>query len=73
RGSLNQRVIHFTNQLKDFDFEYCERKMEVRVQDGAMLFVGIPDTQMQQSIDIAYQNVIERQKEIIKSTKALSG
>lgn len=73
RGSKNQRVIYLTKRLKDFDFENCERKMEVRVQDGALLFVGVPDTPMQQSIEIAYQKVIERQKEIIHRAKALCG
>jgi anaerobic ribonucleoside-triphosphate reductase activating protein len=73
RGSMNQNIIHLTDRLKDFDFENCERKMEVRVQDGALLFVGIPGTAMQQSVDIAYQKVIEQQNELINRAKALSG
>jgi anaerobic ribonucleoside-triphosphate reductase activating protein len=42
RGSSNQRVIHLTSRLKDYDFETGARKIEINVRDGELAFTGIP-------------------------------
>lgn len=42
RGSSNQRVLHLTSRLKDYDFETSTRKVEITVTDGELAFVGIP-------------------------------
>ena len=42
RGSSNQRVIHLTPRLKDYDLETAPRKIEVSVADGELAFIGIP-------------------------------
>lgn len=42
RGSSNQRVIHLTSKLKDYDFESSTRKLEITVTDGELAFIGIP-------------------------------
>jgi anaerobic ribonucleoside-triphosphate reductase activating protein len=42
RGSSNQRVIHLTPRLKDYDLESTPRKIEVSVADGELAFIGIP-------------------------------
>ncbi len=42
RGSANQRVIHLTDRLKEYDFEHQIRQVEVQISDGEILFVGVP-------------------------------
>ena len=42
RGSSNQRIIHLTSRLKQYDFESETRKVEISVTDGELAFVGIP-------------------------------
>jgi anaerobic ribonucleoside-triphosphate reductase activating protein len=42
RGSSNQRVIHLTSRLKEYDLESNTRKVEIRVTDGELRFVGVP-------------------------------
>jgi anaerobic ribonucleoside-triphosphate reductase activating protein len=42
RGSSNQRVIHLTSRLKGYDFESSPRKVEIRVSDGELSFIGVP-------------------------------
>jgi anaerobic ribonucleoside-triphosphate reductase activating protein len=42
RGSSNQRVIHLTTRLKDYDFESSTRKIEINVSDGELAFIGVP-------------------------------
>ena len=42
RGSTNQRVIHLTFRLKEYDFESSTRKFEINVSDGELAFIGIP-------------------------------
>ncbi len=43
RGSSNQRIIHLSERMKDFDFETSSRKVEIHVEDGELFFVGLPD------------------------------
>src|SRR5215211_6626957 len=42
RGSANQRVIHLTSRLREYDFESNARKVEITVTDGELAFIGIP-------------------------------
>ena len=42
RGSSNQRVIHLTPRLKEYDLETSTRKVEITVTDGELAFIGIP-------------------------------
>jgi len=42
RGSSNQRVIHLTSRLKEYDLESNTRKVEITVTDGELAFIGIP-------------------------------
>lgn len=46
RGSSNQRVIHLTSRLKDYDFESSTRQVEISITDGELAFVGIPTPDM---------------------------
>ena len=42
RGSSNQRVIHLTPRLREYDLETSTRKVEITVTDGELAFIGIP-------------------------------
>jgi len=46
RGSTNQRFIHLTDRLKDYDFENLPRKVEVHLSDGEAFLVGVPDSKV---------------------------
>jgi anaerobic ribonucleoside-triphosphate reductase activating protein len=42
RGSSNQRVIHLTSRLKEYDLESITRRVEINITDGELAFIGIP-------------------------------
>jgi anaerobic ribonucleoside-triphosphate reductase activating protein len=42
RGSTNQVVHHLTDRLAAFDFEEGVRRVELRVDGGGVLMVGVP-------------------------------
>ena len=42
RGSSNQRIIHLTSRLKEYDLETSTRNVEITVTDGELAFIGIP-------------------------------
>jgi len=42
RGSSNQRIIHLTPRLKEYDLESSTRVVEITVTDGELAFIGIP-------------------------------
>lgn len=50
RGSTNQRVIHLTSRLKDFDFETQKRRIEVTISDGELSLIGIPTPEFKTAI-----------------------
>ena len=52
RGSNNQRVHHLTDRLKYYDFETQPRQTEIYVQNGELLFVGVPPTGLITPIEI---------------------
>lgn len=51
RGSQNQKFIHLTEKLKGFDFINQSRKVEVHIEDGQLLMVGIPPNSIRHAID----------------------
>lgn len=51
RGSQNQRFIHLTEKLKGFDFINLSRKVEVHIEEGQLLMVGIPTHSIRHTID----------------------
>ena len=51
RGSKNQRFIHLTNKVSGLDFENHSRKVEVHIEDGQLLMVGVPPHSMKTMID----------------------
>ena len=42
RGSSNQRIIHLTSKLKEYDFESQRREVEITITNGELAFIGIP-------------------------------
>lgn len=59
RGSSNQRIFHFTDRLKDYDFQNGPRKVEVHIQDGEVLSVGVPPLQVTKADPMVVQQVLE--------------
>jgi anaerobic ribonucleoside-triphosphate reductase activating protein len=51
RGSKNQRFIHLTKKLADFEFENNSRKIEIHIEDGQLLMVGVPPHTVKATID----------------------
>lgn len=51
RGSNNQRIIHFTNRLRGYDFENQPRRAEIVIQSGGMFMVGVPPKNVLFSLD----------------------
>lgn len=62
RGSSNQRVIHLTSKLKEHDFESYTRKVEIRVTDGELAFIGIPTPGIVSAMERATSAYIERKE-----------
>jgi len=60
RGSSNQRIIHLTPRLKDYNLETQKRRVEVTVSDGEFALIGIPTPSMKSALDIARQTGMER-------------
>lgn len=42
RGSKNQRFIHLTNRLQNYEFENQVRNIEFKIDNGSFTMVGIP-------------------------------
>jgi anaerobic ribonucleoside-triphosphate reductase activating protein len=42
RGSSNQRIIHLTSRLQQYDLESSTRNVEITLRDGELAFIGIP-------------------------------
>jgi len=42
RGSSNQRIIHLTPKLREYDFESQRREVEITITNGELAFIGIP-------------------------------
>lgn len=42
RGSSNQRIIHLTDQLIDYEFVIVQRQAEIQISNGVVFFKGVP-------------------------------
>jgi anaerobic ribonucleoside-triphosphate reductase activating protein len=42
RGSENQRIIHLTDRLQNFELEHQVRNIEFKIDNGSFTMVGIP-------------------------------
>lgn len=51
RGSINQRFIHLTSKLSGHEFEHQSRKVEVHIEEGQLLMVGVPPHFVKTMID----------------------
>ncbi len=60
RGSSNQRFIHLTARLANYDFASHRRKVEITVTNGQMEFIGIPTTAIKAAMDKAGLAATER-------------
>jgi len=47
RGSSNQRIIHLSTRLDEFDLENFPRKVDVRIDQSQAMMVGIPPISME--------------------------
>jgi anaerobic ribonucleoside-triphosphate reductase activating protein len=50
RGSINQRILHLTQRLADFDFETQIRTTEIQISSGELMFVGVPPVGVLRSV-----------------------
>ena len=71
RGSSNQQIIHLSDRLKDFDFEYPGRKMEINVRQGEIFAIGVPARNMKMALERASTTIAETyHKKTPKQAKA---
>ena len=42
RGSSNQRVIHLSHKLRDYDFINIQRQTEIHISNGVVFLKGVP-------------------------------
>ena len=60
RGSSNQRIIHLSPRLKEYDLESDQRKIEITISDGELAFIGIPTPSVLLALQKASHTVSER-------------
>ncbi len=62
RGSTNQRFHFLTNRISpnDYDFESGQRKVEIYINDGNALLVGIPPEGVLESFDAIVEKAVHR-------------
>ena len=60
RGSSNQRIIHLTPKLQEYDFESQRRKVEITITNGELAFIGIPTPGMISAVGRADYEAKER-------------
>jgi anaerobic ribonucleoside-triphosphate reductase activating protein len=53
RGSRNQRVHHLTSRLAEFDLETQPRRVEVHVQQGQAMLIGVPPVMLEEGFNRA--------------------
>ena len=57
RGSSNQRVIHLTSRLREYDFELHRREVEITITNGELAFIGIPTPDILSAMERANADV----------------
>lgn len=62
RGSSNQRIIHLTPRLQQFDLEKWPRRVEINLVDNEIMSVGISSNEMVNSIDSAIGSALFTQR-----------
>ena len=67
RGSTNQRILHLTSRLANFDLENSPRRIEVQFSDREMFLIGIPAMKVHDS----FQNALES-PEMVTAGKEVS-
>lgn len=57
RGSSNQKVIHLTDRLKDYDFHTQKRSLEINVLQGELFSIGVPEKRMKRALEVFSENI----------------
>jgi anaerobic ribonucleoside-triphosphate reductase activating protein len=57
RGSQNQKFIFLNERLKNYDFIKIKRSVELHIQNGQILEVGIPRMEIKEALDFALENI----------------
>ncbi len=57
RGSSNQRIHYLTERLREFDLEGQPRKVEIHLQDGQAMLVGVPPARIGEAFNQAVTRV----------------
>lgn len=65
RGSKNQRVLHLSGRLRDYDFEHTQRKVEIRLSDGQAMMVGVPPLKLKEALNAAVDRANQMQWELL--------
>ena len=59
RGSTNQRIIHLTDRLKPSFLEDQTRRIELKIDDGAVTLVGIPTPEITAALGHIFNSQID--------------
>ena len=60
RGSSNQRIIHLTSRLEEYNLESDQRKFEITIRHGELGFIGIPTPEILSALQNDGHAVSER-------------
>jgi anaerobic ribonucleoside-triphosphate reductase activating protein len=63
RGSSNQRIHYFTDRLAHYSLDEVPRKIEILVNDGHAMLVGVPTRSILNSFTTAMQQVQDLTRE----------
>jgi len=63
RGSSNQRIIHLTSRLQQYDLEKWPRGVEINLSGNEIVSVGIPDFEVLNSVETAIGSALMAQRQ----------
>ena len=63
RGSSNQRIIHLTSRLQQYDLEKWPRGVEINLSGNEIVSVGIPDFEVLNSVEAAIGSALMAQRQ----------
>ena len=66
RGSSNQRIHQLSLRLKDFDFATAARQVEMQIDEGHILMVGIPPAGMEATFKEAVDSIQQKGLDLVK-------